>query len=106
MNLSTARSETRAKEVGIRKTLGSDRRQLVLQFFFESIILALIALFFSIVAVYLLLPGFNLLLDKHLSLNIGKPMFWLGALSIVLLTEYWRAVILHCIFHLLTLSRC
>jgi ABC-type antimicrobial peptide transport system permease subunit len=86
MNLSTARSEMRAKEVGIRKTLGSDRRQLVLQFFFESIILALIALFFSIVAVYLLLPGFNLLLDKHLSLNIGKPMFWLGALSIVLLT--------------------
>jgi ABC-type antimicrobial peptide transport system permease subunit len=86
MNLSTARSEKRAKEVGIRKTLGSDKRQLVLQFFFESIILALIALFFSIIAVYLLLPSFNLLLDKHLSLNIAKPMFWLGALCIVVLT--------------------
>src|SRR5678815_4923923 len=43
MNLSTARSERRAKEVGIRKTLGSDKKQLILQFFFESILLAFIA---------------------------------------------------------------
>jgi ABC-type antimicrobial peptide transport system permease subunit len=86
MNLSTARSEKRAKEVGIRKTLGSDKKQLVIQFFFESIILALIALLFSIAAVYLLLPSFNLLLDKHLSLNIARPLFWLGALCIVLFT--------------------
>src|SRR5687768_8895566 len=47
MNLSTARSEKRAKEVGVRKTLGSDKKQLVIQFFFESIILAFIAFLFS-----------------------------------------------------------
>jgi putative ABC transport system permease protein len=49
MNLSTARREKRAKEVGIRKTLGSDKKQLIPQFFFESIILALIAFVLSVV---------------------------------------------------------
>lgn len=86
MNLSTARSEKRAKEVGIRKTLGSDKRQLIVQFFFESMILSFIALVFSVVAVYLLLPSFNLLVDKHLHLDILKPLFWLGALAIVMVT--------------------
>jgi len=86
MNLSTARSEKRAKEVGIRKTLGSYKKQLILQFFFESLILAFIALVFSIVAVYLLLPSFNLLVDKKLILDISQPIFWAGALIIVILT--------------------
>src|SRR5882724_2319891 len=86
MNLSTARSEKRSKEVGIRKTLGSYKRQLILQFFFESLILAFIALVFSIVAVYLLLPSFNLLVDKKLILDISQPIFWAGALIIVILT--------------------
>src|SRR5580704_5022031 len=53
MNLSTARSEKRAKEVGIRKTLGSEKRQLVFQFFLESMILVLIAFIFSLIAIYL-----------------------------------------------------
>ena len=69
MNLSTARSEKRAKEVGIRKTLGSGKKQLILQFFFESIILAFISFAFSILAVYLLLPSFNVLVDKQLTLD-------------------------------------
>jgi putative ABC transport system permease protein len=86
MNLSTARSEKRAKEVGIRKTLGSYKKQLVLQFFFESLILALIALVFSIIAVYLLMPSFNLLVNKKLALDISSPIFWAGALLIVILT--------------------
>jgi ABC-type antimicrobial peptide transport system permease subunit len=86
MNHSTARSEKRAKEVGIRKTLGSYKKQLVLQFFFESMILALIAFVFSIIAVYLLLPSFNLLVNKKLVLDIGTPVFWAGALLIVTLT--------------------
>ena len=86
MNLSTARSEKRAKEVGIRKTLGSDKRQLILQFFFESIILALLAFVFSIIAVYLLLPSFNTLVSKHLSLNLAQPIFWAGAVIIILFT--------------------
>ena len=86
MNLSTARSEKRAKEIGIRKTLGSNKKQLVVQFFFESIILSLIAFIFSVCVVYLVLPSFNLMLDKQLSLPLGNPLLWLGALLIVLLT--------------------
>src|SRR6476469_1495772 len=86
MNLSTARSEKRAKEVGIRKTLGSAKRQLILQFFFESMILAFIALILSVVIVYLLLPSFNTLVDKHLSLDLTQPIFWWGAVAIILIT--------------------
>jgi putative ABC transport system permease protein len=86
MNLSTARSEKRAKEVGVRKTLGSGKRQLVLQFFCESIILALIAFVFSVGTVYLLLPAFNHLVDKSLTLNIAQPFFWVGALALILFT--------------------
>ncbi|HEY4326747.1 MAG TPA: FtsX-like permease family protein [Mucilaginibacter sp.] len=86
MNLSTARSEKRAKEVGIRKTLGSDKKQLVLQFFFESMMLALAAFVFSIVAVYLLLPSFNLLVAKQLEIHLSNPFFWLGGLTIILFT--------------------
>jgi ABC-type antimicrobial peptide transport system permease subunit len=86
MNLSTARSEKRAKEVGIRKTLGSAKTQLILQFFFESMILAFIAFILSIGVVYLLLPSFNTLVNKHLSLNITQPVFWLGALAVIMVT--------------------
>jgi ABC-type antimicrobial peptide transport system permease subunit len=84
MNLSTARSEKRAKEVGVRKTLGSGKKQLILQFFFESMILAFIAMILSIGAVYLLLPSFNALVDKHLSVPINQPAFWLGALILII----------------------
>ena len=86
MNLSTARSEKRAKEIGIRKTLGSDKKQLVLQFFFESMILSFAAFIFSIIAVYLLLPSFNTLVDKHLWLNLTQSLFWVGSVAIILLT--------------------
>jgi len=86
MNLSTARSEKRAKEVGVRKTLGSDKKHLILQFFFESLLLVFIAFLFSIGMVYLLLPSFNILVDKQLSLPILQPVFWLGALGIILFT--------------------
>ena len=86
MNLSTARSEKRAREVGVRKTLGSCKRQLIFQFFSESIILAFIAFVLSVLAVYLLLPFFNDLVDKHLSLNIAQPIFWIAALALILFT--------------------
>lgn len=86
MNLSTARSEKRAREVGIRKTLGSLRKQLVLQFFTESVILAFLSFGISLIAIYLLLPSFNLLVDKQLSLDLTEPVFWLGALAIVIFT--------------------
>src|SRR5882724_2330845 len=86
MNLSTARSEKRAKEVGIRKTLGSDKRQLRWQFLLESIILTCIAFVFSMIAVYLLLPAFNNLVNKELVLRPGDPVFWIGVVSIILFT--------------------
>ncbi len=86
MNLSTARSEKRAKEVGIRKTLGSLRKQLIYQFFTESIILALLAFCLTLVVVLLLLPSFNQLVDKQLTLPIFEPSFWLGALIIICFT--------------------
>src|SRR6201991_3194118 len=86
MNLSTAQSEKRAKEVGIRKTLGSDKKQLVLQFFFESMILVLVAFFFAMIAVSLLLPSFNLLVSKQLHLNLFEPLFWMGAITVIVFT--------------------
>ncbi|RFZ94190.1 ABC transporter permease [Mucilaginibacter conchicola] len=86
MNLSTARSEKRAKEVGIRKTLGSDKSQLVTQFFFESIIIALIAFVLAVGFVFLLMPFFNTLVDKNLRLNVFEPFFILGAFIIIVFT--------------------
>lgn len=66
MNLATARSANRAKEVGIRKVMGSQRMQLVLQFITESVVIALIALAVSLACIYLLLPAFNSLSNKEM----------------------------------------
>jgi len=86
MNLSTARSEKRAKEVGVRKTLGSRKSELLAQFFFESTILAFVSFLFAVGAVFLLLPTFNKLVDKHLTLGITNTSFWIAGFAIVLLT--------------------
>ena len=86
MNLSTARSEKRSKEVGIRKTLGSNKRQLVTQFFCESLILSLLAFVIALITVALVLPSFNKLVDKHLTIFIAAPGFWLVALGIIVFT--------------------
>ena len=67
MNLSTARSEKRAKEVGIRKTIGSLRSQLIFQFFSESLLTVVFAFVFSLLLVQLLLPFFNEVADKKMS---------------------------------------
>ncbi len=81
MNLSTARSEKRAKEVGIRKSVGSMRLQLVNQFFCESIVVALLAFIVSIGLVYLALPQFNQVADKDLKILWGNPLFWLSGIT-------------------------
>ncbi len=86
MNLSTARSEKRAREVGIRKTLGSGKGQLMFQFFCESIILAMFALAISVAAVYLVLPAFNSLIDGDLQLPVDSWQFWLFAFGIIVFT--------------------
>jgi putative ABC transport system permease protein len=66
MNLATARSANRAKEVGIRKVMGSQRKQLIMQFITESVVLTFIALVVSVGLIYALLPAFNDLANKHL----------------------------------------
>ncbi|WP_199538152.1 ABC transporter permease [Emticicia sp. C21] len=86
MNLSTARSEKRAKEVGIRKAIGSVRSQLVIQFFSESILMVAFAFLFSLMAVLLMLPFFNEVADKKLSLLWNEPLFWLAGIGFSLLT--------------------
>jgi putative ABC transport system permease protein len=86
MNLSTARSEKRAMEVGIRKTLGSRRGQLVGQFFSESFMAALMAFGFAVVLVYLSLPYFNQVTGKRISITWDNSWFWLAGMGCTLLT--------------------
>ena len=89
MNLSTARSEKRAKEVGVRKTLGSGKKQLIFQFFFESMILAFIAFVFSVVSCLSCCCLLSIrLVDKHLSLDLAQPFFWLAAIAIIVFTGF------------------
>ncbi|MEO6673802.1 MAG: ABC transporter permease [Ginsengibacter sp.] len=86
MNLSTARSEKRAKEVGIRKTVGSLRTQLIGQFLTESVVVAFIALILAIAIVQLSLPFFNFLADKQMSILWRNSLFWMLALGFTLFT--------------------
>ncbi|HXB35355.1 MAG TPA: FtsX-like permease family protein [Puia sp.] len=86
MNLSTARSEHRAREIGIRKTLGSLRHQLIVQFLGESIFLAIMACTLAIILAQLSLPLFNQLANKHLGIPYGSPWFWLLTISFTIFT--------------------
>ncbi len=86
MNLSTARSEKRAKEVAIKKTIGANRTSLVIQFLTESIILTLIAVVLAISLAELLLPTFNNLLNTKLSINYLNINSWISVLAAALIT--------------------
>ena len=86
MNLSTARSEKRAREVGIRKTLGSLRGQLIGQFFTESLLTALLAFVLAIGIAQLLIPFFSGLAGQKMTISYGQPMFWLAGLTFVIVT--------------------
>jgi len=86
MNLSTARSEKRAKEVGIRKVAGANKQLLIMQFIGESTILSLIAGVLAIVIVQLCLPAFDDLVGKQLTINFSDPVYWFFALGFVLFT--------------------
>src|ERR1022692_2181725 len=88
MNLSTARSEKRAKEVGIRKVVGAKKSSLISQFIGESILIAFIAGLIAIIIVQLSLPGFNTLTDKKLFIPYGSPYFWLSAVGFVVFTGF------------------
>jgi len=84
MNLSTARSEKRANEVGVRKAMGSGRSRLIIQFIFEALILAFMAALVSVVLLFVLLPQFNLLIEKDLVLGLTKPLHIIILLGITL----------------------
>jgi putative ABC transport system permease protein len=86
MNLATARSEKRAKEVGIRKAVGSVREQLINQFFVESYLVVLFAFAFAIVLVLLSLPTFNEVADKKIEVLWSNPLFWLLNLAFIGIT--------------------
>jgi ABC-type antimicrobial peptide transport system permease subunit len=86
MNLSTARSEKRAKEVGIRKTIGSLKSQLIAQFLSESVLVALIAFILAIFIVQLTLPFFNQLAAKKMQLPWNNALFWLIILAFAFFT--------------------
>lgn len=88
MNLSTARSQKRAKEIGIRKVLGSERRHLIKQFFGESILVAFLAFLLSLILVQLSLPWFNEVAGKKMAILWANPLFWLWCLAFILLTGF------------------
>ncbi|MEB8328370.1 ABC transporter permease [Flavobacteriaceae bacterium KMM 6897] len=85
MNLSTAQSLKRAKEVGVRKTLGSNKKDLVRQFLVESGLISLLSLVLALLMAMIALPFFNTLAAKDISIPFLNPFFWLILLGSVLL---------------------
>jgi ABC-type antimicrobial peptide transport system permease subunit len=86
VNLTTARSEKRAREVGVRKAIGSARKQLVVQFLLESFMLIIIAFAFALLLVQLLLPAFNTLTGSKLTIPYNNSIFWGLMFALVLIT--------------------
>jgi len=86
VNLTTARSEKRAKEVGVRKAIGSGRRDLVLRFLAESFLLTLFSFAGALILVQLVLPAFNALTQTKIRIPYENPLFWLVTVGCVLVT--------------------
>jgi putative ABC transport system permease protein len=85
MNLTTARSMHRAREIGVRKVIGAGRGSLIGQFLGEAVLLACLAMLIALVAVKLLLPAFNSITDKQIMLPSSSGWFWLQLLGLTLL---------------------
>lgn len=86
MNLATARSGRRSKEIGLRKVMGAHKGSISTQFFFESILLSTLATLLSVVVVYFTIPYFNQLVEKELFVDFSQPMTWgfLAAITLVI----------------------
>lgn len=87
MNLSTAHAQKRAKEVGIKKTMGATKSELIFQFLTESLLLTTISILASIAIVELTLPWFNHLLDINLAINYLNPVNWIILSGLLILTS-------------------
>jgi len=85
MNLATARSEKRAREVGVRKVLGAGKKLLILQFIGEALFMAFIAAIVAVVIIALVLPLFNTLVQKQLAINLGNPYHIVSLLIITII---------------------
>ena len=88
MNLSTARSEKRAREVGIRKAIGSVRSQLIGQFYSESLLISVLAFVLSLLLIGLCLPAFNQLAGKQVTIPWGNAAFWVMGIGFCLFTAF------------------
>ncbi len=86
MNLATARSERRAREVGIRKSIGSRRHELMFQFIGESIIISTIAFVIAVIVAQIMLPLYNSLVEKKLAIDYAGQSFWIFGLSLIFIT--------------------
>jgi len=86
MNLATARSLRRAREIGVRKVVGAGKRQLVAQFIGESTFVSFLAILLSLLIVALVIPSFNELTDKKLSIDLADPSFLLILLGLTVVT--------------------
>ncbi|MEJ0034309.1 MAG: FtsX-like permease family protein [Bacteroidota bacterium] len=86
MNLATARSEKRAREVGIRKAIGSQRRELIIQFLGESLLLSFIAYACAMLLTEIALPFYNALLNKRLFIDFSSWQFWTTSLVLIMIT--------------------
>jgi putative ABC transport system permease protein len=86
MNLATARSEKRAKEVGVRKVLGAAKQNLVSQFIGEALLMAFLSAVLAVIIMSLALPAFNLLVQKNLSLDLTKPLHATALTAITLIS--------------------
>ena len=93
INLATARAINRAREVGIRKTVGSQRRQLVMQFLSESALLNAFGLLLAILIVAIAIPGFNKLSGQNLSFSLfSQANFWLGLMGLFLVGVFFSGL--------------
>ena len=86
MNLTTARSEKRAKEIGVRKAIGSERKQLIMQFLVESVLMSALSMILSMAILFALLTSFNSVLEIKLQFPYQNPYFWLISVIVMLTT--------------------
>ncbi|UOB16071.1 ABC transporter permease [Abyssalbus ytuae] len=86
MNLSTARSEKRAKEVGVRKVVGAEKKYIIGQFLGESVFISFFAAVIALIIILIVLPLFNNLIERQLSIDFTNPWFWITGIGIILFT--------------------